>query len=227
MSTVAIIPARAGSKRIPGKNVRSFLGEPILSRVVHHALAAGVFSEVMVSTDADEIAEVARTAGAHVPFLRSSVNATDHASTLDVLLEVFGSYEAQGKSFERFCCLYPTSVLVTPHTLKAASDLFVEKDADFMIAVTRYSHPPERALIIEQGVLTLKEPQHYAKRTQDFVASFHDAGQFYFGKVSELKKHRSFWSERTLPWELGPFEAQDIDQESDWQLAELKFKNRL
>ena len=145
-SSIAIITARGGSKRIPHKNIKEFCGKPIITYSIEAALQSGLFDEVMVSTDDIEIARIAREAGARVPFMRSSESAGDYASTDDVLMEVLEIYRAQGRKFDTFCCLYPTAPFVTAEKLKIAMEL-LEK-ADSVMPVVKFSFPPQRCMVM-------------------------------------------------------------------------------
>lgn len=223
MRTLCIIPARGGSKRIPRKNLRPFLGEPIIVHCIRAALAAGCFSEVMVSTDDAEIAAVARSAGASVPFFRSAENAGDHAGTAAVLQEVLKDYAGQGGEFDLACCLYPTAVFASPALLRRGRDLLIEDDAtDSVIPVVRYGHPIQRSMRMEAGRLAMRWPEHLQTRSQDLEAAFHDAGQFYWFRVSAFQRHGRLMTEATRGLELAESEVQDVDNEVDWELAEIK-----
>jgi pseudaminic acid cytidylyltransferase len=221
---IAIIPARGGSKRIPRKNVKSFCGRPIISYVIETTLKSSLFDEVMVSTDDQEIADMSRKYGANVPFMRSDDNSTDLASTIDVLKEVVSFYESNGKKFEVFCCLYPTSALVEVGNLVQAHERFLKEEADFLASVVKYSHPIQRALMMKNGSLSPMWPEAMGKRTQDLETSFHDAGQFYFGNINKLKLSGSLFEGRVVGLELSQLQVQDIDNEDDWMMAELKYK---
>ena len=224
MKTVAIIPARGGSKRIPGKNIRPFLGKPILAYSIEAALASDLFEEVMVSTDDEQIAQVAREYGASVPFRRSPEASDDFATTAQVLEEVLLKYKAQGKSFEVACCLYPTAPFVTAKLLQESYTKLREGGFDTVFPVLKYGYPIWRSLKVEQGKAAMNWPEHLASRSQDLPAAFHDAGQFYWLRVNSFLKDKKLFTENSGVIELSELEAQDIDSETDWQLAELKYK---
>ena len=223
-NNVAIITARGGSKRIPRKNIKDFLGKPIIAYSIEAALKSELFSEVMVSTDDFEIAEIAQKYGAKVPFMRSEKNSDDFASTNDVLLEVLSEYVNKNTYFDWFCCLYPTAPFITSEKLKNAYDLVVNHDADSLIPVVKFSFPPQRAFVVDnKGVLVYKWPENAPKRSQDLEPFYHDSGQFYFHKV------KSFFdidnkNKTVIPYVLSELEVQDIDNLDDWQLAEIKYK---
>ncbi|WP_276496161.1 pseudaminic acid cytidylyltransferase [Pontibacter litorisediminis] len=224
MSRLAIIPARGGSKRIPRKNIRNFLGRPILAYSIEAALSSGLFEEVMVSTDDEEIAQVARERGASVPFLRGTEASTDFATTAQVLEEVLSKYKERGKSFHEACCLYPTAPFITGDTLRKGYSMLTEDGFDTVFPVLRYSYPIWRSLKVEHGKAVLNWPEHLNSRSQDLPAAFHDAGQFYWFRVDRFLESKRLFTPNSGVVELSELEAQDIDSETDWKLAELKFK---
>lgn len=224
MRTIAIITARGGSKRIPGKNIRSFCGKPILAYSIEAAAATGLFDEIMVSTDDEEIAAAAREYGAKVPFYRSSISSGDYATTNDVLLEVLEEYEKRGERFEMACCLYPTAPFVTAERLKEAHTRLLESEAETLIPVVAFSYPPQRAMIIKEGRLVFEYPEYMDARSQDLTPHFHDVGQFYFFYVEPYKRNRKLMTGNILPFEISEMEVQDIDNETDWKIAEMKYR---
>ncbi|WP_276499324.1 pseudaminic acid cytidylyltransferase [Pontibacter litorisediminis] len=224
MKSIAIIPARGGSKRIPRKNIRPFLGRPIIAYSIEAALQSGLFGEVMVSTDDEEIAQVAREHGASVPFLRSREASDDLATTAQVLEEVLAKYKEAGEEFDVACCLYPTAPFVTGELLQAGYAKLKEGDFDTVFPVLRYSYPIWRSLKVEQGRAAMNWPEHLNSRSQDLPAAFHDAGQFYWFKVDRFLEGKRLLTDNSGVMELAELEAQDIDSETDWRLAELKYK---
>ena len=221
---VAIITARGGSKRIPHKNIKEFCGKPILAYSIEAALASGVFDRVMVSTDDEEIAEVARKYGAEVPFLRSEKTANDYATTKDVLEEVLAEYEKRGEHFDTLCCIYPTAPFITPDRLSEAMRLLEEKKGDTLLPVVRFSFPPQRCVVQDaEGYLKFKWPEYRNSRSQDLEPYYHDAGQFYCLRVSSFLAQQNLIMEKAVPMELPETEVQDIDNEEDWKLAEMKY----
>ena len=226
---LCIIPARGGSKRIPGKNVKSFHGKPIIAYSIKAALEANLFDEVMVSTDDEEIAEVAKNFGAKVPFVRSAKNADDFATTVDVLLEVIEKYEAKEVIFNHACCIYPTAPFITIKTLQEGYDKLETNGHETLFSALRYTFPVQRAVKVVNGRVQMLYPEHIEMRSQDLEPIFHDAGQFYWFKIDVLKSKKSLWTDNTGIIELDPLEAQDIDNENDWKLAELKYglRNKL
>lgn len=225
MDKIAIITARGGSKRIPHKNIKNFCGKPILAYSIEAALESKVFDEVMVSTDSEEIANVAINYGANVPFFRSEKNADDFATTSDVLLEVLNEYEKRGKKFEIACCIYPTAPFVMAKHLLEAVAMIKNKKADIVMPVTEFSYPPQRGLIQkEDKSVRMVLPQYMDARSQDLKKIYHDCGQYYVFKVSEFQKNKSILNGRIWPVIVSELEMQDIDNESDWKLAEIKYK---
>ncbi len=221
-SAVAIITARGGSKRIPRKNIKNFLGKPIICYSIEAALSSGAFSEVMVSTDDKEIAEIAMKAGATVPFMRSLDAANDYASTDEVILEVLQSYEKIGQTFDRFCCIYPTAPFITGERLRLAMDLL--DTAESVMPVVPFSYPPQRCVIIENGELRRKYPEHATTRSQDLETFYHDCGQFYACQTAPFLKAGTTDVDNLVPLITNPLEVQDIDTLEDWALAEMKYQ---
>jgi pseudaminic acid cytidylyltransferase len=223
--TIAIITARGGSKRIPRKNIKLFCGQPIINYSIIAALESRLFDEVMVSTDDIEIAEHAKKMGANVPFMRSVQNSNDFAGTADVICEVIEAYNSIGINFEKGCCIYPTAPFLSPKTLKIAFEIFIENSFDVVFPAIQYSYPIQRSIrLLNNGKVEMLWPENYSKRSQDFEPIFHDVGQFYwFNSQTMLVKKRLF-TDNTGIIEIGEMISQDIDNEEDWQLAELKFK---
>ena len=224
MSSVAIITARGGSKRIPRKNIKEFCGKPIMAYSIQAALKSELFDEVMVSTDDAEIAEVARKYGAQVPFMRSAKNSDDYATTADVLSEVLEIYEQQGKFFDIMCCIYPTAPFVTSEKLQKAYEAFLEHGRVTVVPVVSFSFPPQRGYIRKDGFLQYKYPQYINSRSQDLEPFFHDAGQFYyFNTIQFLQARKKGIELKKVPFLLDEIEVQDIDTLMDWKIAEVKY----
>lgn len=224
MKRIAIITARGGSKRIPKKNIKEFCGQPILQYSVKAALEFGIFDEVMVSTDSEEIAEIAIAAGARVPFYRSEKTSDDYATTADVLLEVLEEYRKRGQEFDTMCCIYPTAPFVTAEKLKSAVEQLEASGADSVVPVVRYSYPPQRAFVVEDGRTVLKWPEHRRTRSQDLEPFFHDCGQFYCVKVDAFREQNQIFMANMISIEMPESEVQDIDTMEDWKMAELKYQ---
>lgn len=223
-SSVCIITARGGSKRIPRKNVREFCGKPMLAYSVETAVASGIFDVVMVSTDDDEIADVARKYGAEVPFMRSEATSNDYATTSDVLREVLSDYGKCGAEFDTMCCLYPTAPFVQVSELKEASAM-IEAGASSVIPVTSFDFPPLRGFRVgEDGSLEYAFPEFAQTRSQDLPEMVHDCGRFYFAKVASFHEIGSFITNNTRFLRIPSRLVQDIDTPEDWELAEQKYR---
>ena len=224
MANIAIITARGGSKRIPRKNIRDFLGKPIIAYSIQAALESNLFDEVMVSTDDKEIADIAIACGAKVPFLRSEKTSDDYATTADVLEEVLLEYRKIGKNFEWLCCLYPTAPFVTGKRFAECMDKIKASGADGLIPVVKFSYPPQRAFIIDAaGELKFKYQENINTRSQDLESFYHDAGQFYFARADKFLASKSLLFKNTIPYVLDEMYVQDIDNLDDWQMAEFKY----
>ena len=221
---IAIIPARGGSKRIPRKNIKGFLGKPIIAYSIEAAFESKLFDEVMVSTDDEEIAEIARQYGANVPFARSEKNANDYATTIDVLVEVLETYKALNRTFETACCIYPTAPFVSAEILEKSYQMLQNEDFDSVYPVQRFSFPPQRSVIFEDKKLRWQSPENAQIRSQDLTPLYHDAGQFYFFKTEKLLQSRSILTKNTSGIVISEMDAHDIDNEEDWAVAEFKFR---
>ena len=222
---IAIITARGGSKRIPKKNIKEFCGMPIIAYSIKTAIDCGIFDEVMVSTDSEEIAEISKKYGAIVPFMRSQDTSGDFATTEDVILEVIDKYKKMGKEFEQVCCIYPTAPFVTVDILREASKIMDEKNPAVVIPVVQFSYPPQRCFIIDNsGYAKFKYPEYVNTRSQDLEKQYHDVGQFYIYNVQKLVESNGEIVDDFMPIIISEMQAQDIDNEEDWKLAELKYK---
>lgn len=220
---LAIITARGGSKRIPRKNIKEFCGKPILHYSIQAALDAGIFDEVMVSTDDEEIAEIAKAAGARVPFFRSEQTANDFASTDDVIMEVLSEYQKRGEVFDAFCCIYPTAPFLNGQRLKEAMALL--DTADSVMPIVPFSYPPQRGLIInEKGLVARQFPEYATARSQDLPKIYHDCGQFYACRTKPFLEAGTTDVENLVPLILSEMEVQDIDTLEDWEIAEIKYR---
>lgn len=224
MKKIAIITARGGSKRIPKKNIKEFCGKPILAYSIEAAVQSGIFDTVMVSTDDAEIAETAKRYGAEVPFYRSEETAGDFATTNDVLLEVLAEYEKRGEHFELGCCIYPTAPFVTGEKLKDGVERLLQSDADTLIPVVAFSYPPQRALIVKEGRLVFEYPQYLDSRSQDLEPHYHDVGQFYVFRTESFQRNQKLMVGNILPMVVSELEVQDIDNQTDWEIAEMKYR---
>lgn len=221
MKNLCIIPARGGSKRIPRKNVKAFLGKPMMAYSIETAQKSRLFDEIMVSTDDEEIAEVARQYGAKVPFMRSAETASDYATTADVLKEVISKYQEMGKEFDNFCCFYATAPLVQSKDVVSAYERLINSDFACVYPVVQFSYPIWRCLDLnEDGTMKRHWPEYENSRSQDLPKEYHDTGTFYWYKTKD-------WISGKIKYggiEVSEITIQDIDTETDWKLAELKYQ---
>lgn len=220
---VAIIPARGGSKRIVGKNLKAFRGEPIILHSIRTALDSGLFERVIVSTDDAQIAEVARAHGADVPFMRPAELADDHATTAAVIVNALRTLQEQGCQPELACCIYATAPLLQGRYLREGFELLRDHPRrSFAFSVCGFGFPVQRALTLtDDGALTALYPQYRQTRSQDLPAAFQDAGQFYWGRSEAWLRGDAVFSECSLPVILPRHLVQDIDTEEDWRRAEF------
>ena len=221
MKNLAIIPARGGSKRIPRKNIKNFLGKPIIAYSIEIALQSGLFDEIMVSTDDDEIAKIAIQYGAKVPFMRSAKAADDYATITDVINEVLNMYCKNNQRFDNICCILATSPLITVEQLSSAYHKLIASDILTSIyPIVPFSYPIQRSLKMDKdGYVKMNFPKHATTRSQDLEIMYHDAGAFYWHKVKSWKTGELVKG----GFVLDEINVQDIDTENDWKLAELKY----
>lgn len=224
-SKIAIIPARGGSKRIPRKNIKEFLGKPIISYSIRAALDSGLFDQIMVSTDDEEIAEVALKSGAQIPFMRSQKNSDDFATTIDVINEVLENYRDRGLYFSYGCCIYATAPLIDPGHLIEGYCTLKNLDFDTVLPVVPFSYPIWRGLeIIPDGKVKMIWPEYLNSRSQDLRSVFHDAGQWYW--FNPLRVKSSLFTPNSGFVVVEEQQVQDIDNTSDWLIAEMKYRLR-
>lgn len=224
MKALAIIPARGGSKRIPKKNIRIFEGKAIIAYSIEVAINSGLFTAVMVSTEDNEIADIATSYGAKVPFLRSDATANDTSGTPEVLLEVIERYEEQGEQFDLGCCIYPTAPFISPATLLQGREMLIKGEFDSVFPVLRYPYPIQRALKIENNKVSMIWPENYLSRSQDLSPVYHDAGQFYWFSVAALRDKKKLWTENASAFLIPEMQAHDINNLDDWTVAEFKYR---
>lgn len=222
---LAIIPARGGSKRIPRKNIRDFLGKPIISYSIEIAQKTGLFDEIMVSTDDEEIAQIAIQYGAKVPFKRSVTNSSDSATTFDVINETLDSYKKIGCEFGYSCCIYATSPLIREEHLIDGYTKLKDQSLDSVIPIVPFGFPIWRGFEIVDGQrVIMLWPEYLNSRSQDLKKVYHDAGQWYWFNTSLRNRSNSLFNSNTGYILLSELEAQDIDNNIDWELAEMKFQ---
>ncbi len=224
---IAMITARGGSKRIPRKNIKDFCGKPILAYSIEAALESGVFDEVMISTEDDEIAEIAQNYGAKFPFRRSEETAGDHAMTIDVMLEVVAEYKKRGVEPDAVCCIYPTAPFITAEKLRKADALFESCGADAVIPVVKFSFPPQRCFVLDGDYMKFKWKEYELSRSQDLEPYYHDVGQFYFVKTDIMISQHTLVPTKTAPLIMDEMEVQDIDNMDDWNIAEIKYRKMI
>ena len=222
---LAVIPARGGSKRIPRKNIKEFSGKPIIAWSIEAALMSGCFDRVAVSTEDQEIAEVAHRWGAEVPFIRPQELSGDYVGTIPVIRHAIEWFEAQGTTFKEVCCIYATAPFITPDDLRKGLEILLTSRSDFVLAVTSFSFPIQRAIRISgDGRLEMFQPEHFNTRSQDLEHAYHDTGQFCWGSPSAWKADLPLFSQKVAPVILPSFRVQDIDRPEDWTRAEMMFK---
>jgi len=223
MKSIAIITARGGSKRIPKKNIKEFLGIPILAYSIKAALESGQFDEVMVSTDDKEIADIAISYGAKVPFFRSESTSGDFATTADVLTEVLTECKNRGMDFDAACVMYPTAPFITKEKLTNAMSILKQQDVDSVLSMVKYSFPPQRAFVANDGLIRFAHPEHERTRSQDLQPYYHDCGQFCCFKVDMFLEKKTLVTDKTYGLIMPEIEVQDIDTIEDWEIAEIKY----
>jgi N-acylneuraminate cytidylyltransferase len=223
MNNLAIIPARGGSKRIPRKNIKSFHGKPIITYSIELAIESGLFDEIIVSTDDQEIANISIKYGASVPFFRSPESSNDIASTFDVIDEVLKEYELKSQEFKFICCIYPCAPFISIDNLQKSFKLLIENNFDTVFPVVKYSMPVQRAIKIVNNKLEMLFPEFQEKRSQDLEPIYYDAGQFYWANVRKLLSNRNLYSNNSGCIILDELCAHDIDNENDWKVAEIKY----
>jgi pseudaminic acid cytidylyltransferase len=223
--SIAIILARGGSKRIPRKNIKNFLDQPIISYPIRAAINSGCFDKVIVSTDDEEIAEISKQFGAEVPFYRSKENANDFATTADVLKEVINCLSEKNLKYKYICCLYAAAPFVTSEKLKLSYNILSTTEFNCIVPIVKFGYPLQRALVLKNKAVEFAWPEYQSARSQDLTSYFHDTGQFYFFKNDTFNKCGIIFMENTFGLELMETEVQDIDTITDWKIAEIKYKN--
>ncbi len=222
---IAIIPARGGSKRIPKKNIKKFLGKPIISYSIEAALKSKLFKKVIVSTDSEEIANIAAEYGAEVPFLRPKQLSDDFSGTHEVVGHAVEWIEEKISKLDYVCCIYATAPLIQDNDLVKGLEIIQKGNWDSVIASTSYSYPIFRSFKKNsQGGLKMIFPEFYNSRSQDLPEIYHDAGQFYWAKPEIWKKPSEMYNEKNAIVEIPNYRVQDIDTLEDWRRAELLYQ---
>ncbi|NBQ40429.1 MAG: pseudaminic acid cytidylyltransferase [Alphaproteobacteria bacterium] len=223
---VAIIPARGGSKRIPRKNIKPFCGKPMIAWSIDTAKATGLFDHIIVSTDDDEIADIASQYGAEVPFRRPAELADDYTTTISVIQHAIGQVEKCFRFPEFVCCIYPTAPLMSPEHLQAAYSRLMDENVEYVFPIVSFPSSIFRALKLdEHGRASMFNEANRSSRTQDMEEAYYDAGQFYWGKASAFIAGHPIFSPQSAPLIIPRYYAQDIDNQEDWEYAELIFKS--
>ena len=221
---ICIIPARGGSKRIPRKNIKEFLGKPIIAYSIEAALESCCFDQIIVSTDDDEIAEVARKYGSQVPFIRPAELSNDFAGTLPVVRHAIEQLDSNN-TIESVCCLYATAPFVNAKTIYESYEQFNKSDANYCLGITSFPFPIQRAIkVTDEKHISMFSPENFHKRSQDLEMAYHDAGQFCWGRVQAFRNELPIYSEATSPYILPRYLVQDIDTMEDWTRAEAMYK---
>ena len=222
---ICVIPARGGSKRILRKNIKDFLGKPIIAYSIEVALKSNCFDKVIVSTDDDEIAVIAKKYGAKVPFIRPNELSNDYAGTISVIKHAIEWMENNNNYIESVCCLYATAPFIQSKIISKAYQQLKDSNSDYCFSVTSFAFPIQRAIKIVQGnKVDMLYPEHFNTRSQDLEEAYHDAGQFYWGKARAFKDESPLFSEVATPYVLPRYLVQDIDTMEDWIRAEAMYK---
>lgn len=222
---IAIIPARGGSKRIPRKNIKLFMGKPMIAWSIEAAIDSGCFGRVIVSTDDAEIAEIAESCGADVPFVRPADLSDDYATTVAVIAHAVSWLGCQGTIVDKVCCIYATAPFVMGSDIRTGCDMLEFNDIDYTFSATSYAYPVQRAICLnDDGRVEMLYPEFEETRSQDLVEAYHDAGQFYWGDAAVWLAEKPIFSPRSMPVLIPRYRTQDIDTLEDWRQAEYLFK---
>ena len=224
MTNLCIIPARGGSKRILRKNIKSFLGKPIIAYSIELAIKSNLFNEVMVSTDDTEIKEIAIKYGAKVPFMRSAENSNDFATTLDVIEEVTSHYKHLNIHFSNVCCIYPCAPLIQTKILYDCYTLLMEGNSYSTFPIVEYANPIQRAFKLSNGKIEMFDEKYAQARSQDLEKAYFDSGQFYWMNIDRVIEGRSIYTKNSGCVIIDTIYAQDIDNYDDWTIAEMKYE---
>ena len=225
---LAVIPARGGSKRIPRKNIREFCGKPMIAWSIETAIASSCFDEIIVSTDDSEIAEISRSYGATVPFMRPVELSDDYTGTTPVIRHAIEWNLERGKVYDSVCCVYATAPFVQTVDIQSGQKILEEGNSDYAFSVTSYAFPIQRAIYIDhQQRIGMFYPDYFNTRSQDLKEAYHDAGQFYWGRTDAWLAEKTLFSSAATPIILPRHRVQDIDTAEDWDRAEWLFKSML
>lgn len=223
-ATIAVIPARGGSKRIPRKNIRDFCGHPIIAKPIEEAIRSECFDRIIVSTDDLEIAAVSRKYGAEVPFIRPANLSDDHTGTTRVIAHAIGWVTEHIQLVTNVCCIYPAAPFVRAEDISRGLQILEEADADYALAVTNYAFPIQRAIRINKDRrIEMFQSEYFNTRSQDLEEAWHDAGQFCWGRAEAWLEAKPVFDRGTAPVLLPRYRVQDIDTQEDWHRAEILF----
>lgn len=221
---LAVIPARGGSKRVPMKNVIPFHGKPIIAWSIEVALKSRCFDEVIVSTDSEAIAEVARAYGATVPFMRPPELADDHTATVPVIAHATHWFRSRGKPVEEVCCIYATAPLIEASEIREGLRLLLAHHCDYVFTATTFSYPIQRALRIDESLrVSMFHPEYEQLRSQDLEPTWHDAAQFYWGKAESWLENKKLFQNRSRVLPIPPSRVHDVDTSEDIERLEMLF----
>lgn len=223
---VAVIPARGGSKRIPRKNIKEFCGRPMIAWPIEVAKESGLFEHIIISTDDEEIAEVAKSYGAEVPFIRPNELSDDYTGTTEVIAHAVSWMYEEGLEPDAICCIYATSVFLTVNDLKKGFEALSKGEWQYAFSVTDYEYPIFRSFKENSnGGVEMFFPEHFETRSQDLPIALHDAAQFYWGKPNAWFEKLNLFENHSFPVKLPRWRIQDIDTEDDWKRAEILFNH--
>ena len=222
MSRIAVIPARGGSKRIPRKNIKHFAGKPMIAWSIDAAIQCGLFDRIIVSTDDDEIAEIARTLGAEVPFMRPAYLSDDHTATIPVIAHAIDALIDEGEAPVDVCCIYATAPFISADDLEASYKQFKRTDSMYCFTATEFAAPIFRSFQVEDDhSVEMFWPENFEKRSQDLPVAYHDAGQFYWGHAKAWMDSDLIFAPHSQAFVIPRWRVQDIDTPDDWARAEL------
>lgn len=222
---VCVIPARGGSKRIPRKNIRDFCGRPMIAWSISAAIESKCFDRIIVSTDDNEIAEIAKQWGAEIPFQRPAEFSGDHVATIPVIAHAIDWLSEHGNCPNLTCCLYATAPFVQAEMLRRGYTQLTESGADYAFSVTSFPFPIQRAIkVTSNGRVEMFQPEHFSTRSQDLIEAWHDAGQFYWGRSEAWLDGKILFGPGSVPVKIPRHLVQDIDTDEDWVRAEWMFR---
>lgn len=220
---IAVLPARGGSKRIPRKNIKEFCGKPMIAWAIETAKETGLFDHIIISTEDEEISEIARNYGAETPFARPKTLADDYTATVPVIAHAADTCQKMGWEIDYLCCIYPCNPFLQAQDLIDSLETLKEKQSEFIFPVVEYPHPIQRAMRkMENGKMQFLQPENELTRTQDLEPTFHDAGQFYWGTCDAWIAHKAMHKDLGFP--IPAWRVVDIDTPEDWMRAELIFQ---